>query len=50
MVVKIMVPFWILNIIRHLIFTGRKGDHNFDNHPYTKSFKNLSIQAHAFIV
>ena len=32
-VVKTMVPFWVLNIIRHLVFRGPKGDH-FDNHPY----------------
>ena len=32
-VVKIMVPFWVPNIVRHL--TGfPKRDHNFDNHPY----------------
>ena len=34
-VVKIMVPLWFLNIIRHLVFRGRKKrDHGFDNHPY----------------
>ena len=33
-VVKIMIPFWIPIIIRHLIFrVPEKGDHNFDNHP-----------------
>ena len=32
--VKIMVPFWIPMIIRHLIFKYPKKDHNFDNHPY----------------
>ena len=32
-VVKIMVPFWVLSILRHLVFR-REGDHNFDNHPY----------------
>ena len=32
-VVKIMVPFRILSIIRHLVFRGPKGDQNFDNHP-----------------
>ena len=30
-----MVPFWVLDIIRHLVFRGPKGDHNFENHPYT---------------
>ena len=32
-VVKMMVPFWIPIVIRHLIFRGPKRDHNFDNHP-----------------
>ena len=32
-VVKIMVPFWVLSIIRHLLFRGPKRDHNLDNHP-----------------
>ena len=36
-VVKIMVPFWIPIIIRHLIFRDPKRDHNFDNHPYSGS-------------
>ena len=41
-VVKIMVPFWIPTIIRHLIFRAPKRDHNFDNHPYgTVPFDNL---------
>ena len=30
---KIMAPFWVLSILRHLV-TTRKGDHNFDNHPH----------------
>ena len=34
MVVKIMIPFWIPIIIRHLILWVPKKDHNFDNHPY----------------
>ena len=34
-VVKIMVPFWIPTVIRHLIFKYLKWDNNFDNHPYT---------------
>ena len=33
-VVKIMDPFWIPIIIRHLIFRVPKKDHNFENHPY----------------
>ena len=33
-VVRIMVPFWIPIIIRHLIFRDPKRDHNVDNHPY----------------
>ena len=34
-VVKIMIPFWIPIIIRHLIFRvpPQKRYHNFDNHP-----------------
>ena len=31
-VVKIRVPFWVPNIIRHLIFRVPKRDHHFDNH------------------
>ena len=34
-VVKIRVPFWILNIRRHLIFRVPKKGHNFDNYPYS---------------
>ena len=31
---KIMVPFWVFSIIRHLVFlVGPEGDHSFDNHP-----------------
>ena len=34
-VVKIMVPFWVSILIRHLIILGcPKMDHDFDNHPY----------------
>ena len=33
-VVKIMVPFWVPIILRHLIFRVPKKGHNFDNHPY----------------
>ena len=33
-IVKIMVPFWVLKTIRHLVFRGPKRDHHFDNHPY----------------
>ena len=34
-VVKIMAPFWVPIIIRHLIFrVPQKGDQNFDNYPY----------------
>ena len=33
-VVKIMVPFRVLSIIRHLVFRGsNKKDNYFDNHP-----------------
>ena len=34
-VVRIMVPFWVLSIVRHLVFRGPKRDRNFDNHPCT---------------
>ena len=33
-VVKIMVPFGVPIIIRHLLFRVPTRDHNFDNHPY----------------
>ena len=32
-VVRIMVPFWVLSITRHLLLGDPKGDHNFENHP-----------------
>ena len=34
MVVKIIILFWLLNILRHLLGDPTR-DHNFDNHPYT---------------
>ena len=35
LVVKIMVPFWVPIIIRHLLFrVPKKRDPNFDNHPH----------------
>ena len=39
-----MVSFWVLTIIRHLIFrVPTRGDHNFDNHTFatTASLKTL---------
>ena len=30
-----MVSFWILSIIRHLVFRGPISRHKFDNHPFT---------------
>ena len=33
-VVKIVVPFWVLSIIRHRVLRGPKRDPDFDNHPY----------------
>ena len=36
-VVKMMVPFWIPIIIRHLILGYPKRDHKFDNHPLVAS-------------
>ena len=38
-VVKIMAPFGVPNIVRHLLPRVPKTDHNFDNHP--SSFKCL---------
>ena len=36
-VVKIIVPFWVLNIIRHLKFrVPKKGPKNFHNYPHPK--------------
>ena len=35
-VVKIMVPFWVLSTILQLVFRGPKKGHNFDNHPCVK--------------
>ena len=32
-IVKIMVPFWIPMIMRHLVFRVPKKGHNFDNRP-----------------
>ena len=37
-VVKIMVPFWVLVIIRHLLFRVPKSELNFDNHPHAGQF------------
>ena len=37
-VVKIMVPFGVPDIVRHLLFrVPKKRDHNFDHHPYGSS-------------
>ena len=33
-VVKMMVPFWIPIIIRHLVFGYPRRDHNLDNHAF----------------
>ena len=32
--VKVMVLFWILSIVRHLVFRGPEGDFNLDSRPY----------------
>ena len=40
-VVKIMVPFWMPTVIRHLIFRHSKRDHDFDNHPYNPLYNPL---------
>ena len=39
-VVKIMVPFWVPIIIRHLLFRYPKRDLNFDNYPYSLALKS----------
>ena len=41
-VVKVMVPFWIPIIIRHLIFRVPNRDHNFDNHPCVEAVQHWS--------
>ena len=47
-----MVPFWVLNIVRHLIFRvpKKERDHNFDNHPCAFLAQNLlkAIILHTF--
>ena len=35
--VKIMVPFWVPIITRHLVFRVSKRDSNFDNHPHDRT-------------
>ena len=42
-VVKIMVPFCISTIIRHLIFRVPKRKHNFDNHPYQSPAQLMNV-------
>ena len=39
-VVKIMVPFGVLRIVRHLYLRDPKRDHNFDNHPIFQLFED----------
>ena len=43
-VVKIMVPFWVLIIIQHLIFRHPQRDRNFDNHPCLKTCEDPRLQ------
>ena len=44
MVVKIMVPFWVPNKVRHLIFrVPPKRGHYFDNHPFKRD-EHCSVQ------
>ena len=38
-----MVPFWVPNIVRHLIFRVPKRDHNFDNHPISLGFVGFRV-------
>ena len=45
--VKIMVPFWIPSIVRHLIFRVPKRDHNFDNHPHARDPPKTAHSAQA---
>ena len=42
MVVKIMVRFWVLSLVQHLVFRRPKRDHNFDNHP-NRGFQRLGV-------
>ena len=32
-IVKIVVPLWVISMIRHLVFRGSKREHSFDNYP-----------------
>ena len=45
-VVKIMVPFGVLCILRQLKISVPKRDHNFDNHPYTGCL-SMMLQANS---
>ena len=36
-IVKTIVPFWVLSIMRHLVLGDPRGDHNFDNDPIFKA-------------
>ena len=50
-----MVPFWVLDVIRHLVFRDPKGDHNFDNQSHLDSimlkgvFRNQAIDLHLYL-
>ena len=41
-VVKVLVPFWILIIVRHLYLGYSKRDQNFDNHPGVEAVQHWS--------
>ena len=41
-----MVPFWVSNIIRHLLFKVPKKDHNFDNYPYKTTSQTMKPERH----
>ena len=43
MVVKIMVPFWIPIVIRHLTFRVPEKDHHFDKSAFKKAAKFSTV-------
>ena len=46
-VVKIMILFWVLNIVRHNYLGDPQGDHNFDNHPCGSVFVHMFEMGYA---
>ena len=45
-VVKIMVPFWVLNTRCRIILRNPKKDYNFDNYLYNPLARSFDPQAH----